>query len=291
MLVASRAWLPLGRGNQGPVFVANCASPQPRPRRSRRLRRWRRPRQISQLPLGTWEPWMKGVPKWWIHCRGNKSSSVVNRNTGLRTPRSTLLRARTPSSSSVHKPAYCLQRTRLTKLLRSSASLAGSFFSNWSSTRQFSPSSQWKHLKSDEMNLKRNAYMTSCNTLLPRSQPLRYISQLVIGTVTLVLQPLFSDAHGGHGFGTSNVEGERILEFAIGNGLPVGNTWFKKRDPHLIPCLMCPLKFVVSLKTASGNQKPGGGMKKWIKLYKTCGLGSMSAVPWRKAAWRWRPKM
>ena len=45
---------------------------------------------------------------------------------------------------------------------------------------------------------------------------------------------VYSDAHGGHGFGTRNTEGERILEFAIANRLHVGNTWFKKRDTHLI---------------------------------------------------------
>ena len=44
----------------------------------------------------------------------------------------------------------------------------------------------------------------------------------------------FSEAHGGHGFGTRNAEGERILEFAVANGLRVGNTWFKKSDSHLI---------------------------------------------------------
>ena len=42
------------------------------------------------------------------------------------------------------------------------------------------------------------------------------------------------DAHGGHGFGISNTEGERILEFAIANGLCVGNTWSKKKGTHLI---------------------------------------------------------
>ena len=39
---------------------------------------------------------------------------------------------------------------------------------------------------------------------------------------------------GGHGFGTHNMEGERILEFTIANDVHIGNTWFKKRDTHLI---------------------------------------------------------
>ena len=41
---------------------------------------------------------------------------------------------------------------------------------------------------------------------------------------------VFSDAHGGHSFGTRNTEGERILEFAIANGLRIGSTSSKKRD-------------------------------------------------------------
>ena len=44
---------------------------------------------------------------------------------------------------------------------------------------------------------------------------------------------VFSDAHGGHGFGTCKTEGERILEFTIANGCTIGNTWFKKRDTLL----------------------------------------------------------
>ena len=44
----------------------------------------------------------------------------------------------------------------------------------------------------------------------------------------------FEEVHGGHGFGERNTEGERILEFAVANNLVVGNTWFMKRDTHLI---------------------------------------------------------
>ena len=40
--------------------------------------------------------------------------------------------------------------------------------------------------------------------------------------------------HGGHGYGIRNSDGERILEFATANGLRIGNTWFKKRNSHLI---------------------------------------------------------
>ena len=45
---------------------------------------------------------------------------------------------------------------------------------------------------------------------------------------------VYGAAHGGQGFGTRNTEGERVLEFAVANDMRVGNTWFKKRDSHLI---------------------------------------------------------
>ena len=44
----------------------------------------------------------------------------------------------------------------------------------------------------------------------------------------------YEDVHGSHGFGTRNSEGVSILEFAMANDLLVGNTWFIKRDSHLI---------------------------------------------------------
>ena len=68
--------------------------------------------------------------------------------------------------------------------------------------------------------------------LLPRSQPL--ILMLVGDWNGHIRTPagVFSDTHSGHGFGTCNTEGQRILEFA--NGPWVGNTWFKKKDTHLI---------------------------------------------------------
>ena len=60
------------------------------------------------------------------------------------------------------------------KLLKSSAYLTGSFFSNLSLARQVSSFYQCTHLKWAELALKRNVSMTSCYALLPRSQPLRY---------------------------------------------------------------------------------------------------------------------
>ena len=44
----------------------------------------------------------------------------------------------------------------------------------------------------------------------------------------------YEDAHGGHGFGERNLEGVRILQFALANNLTVANTQFIKRDTHLI---------------------------------------------------------
>ena len=43
---------------------------------------------------------------------------------------------------------------------------------------------------------------------------------------------VYSNDHGGHGFG--NTEGEKILEFAIANGLCDGNTCFTRSDTYLI---------------------------------------------------------
>ena len=40
--------------------------------------------------------------------------------------------------------------------------------------------------------------------------------------------------HHGHGFGKHNTEGERVMEFAIANDLVVVNSYFVKKDNHLI---------------------------------------------------------
>ena len=46
----------------------------------------------------------------------------------------------------------------------------------------------------------------------------------------------YEEVHGGHGYGIlrPDAEGERILEFALANDLLLGNTWYKKRDSHLV---------------------------------------------------------
>ena len=44
----------------------------------------------------------------------------------------------------------------------------------------------------------------------------------------------FESVHGGHGYGERNMEGERILDFALANDLIVGNTQFSKRESHLV---------------------------------------------------------
>ena len=45
---------------------------------------------------------------------------------------------------------------------------------------------------------------------------------------------VYSTVHGSQAYGTRNAEGDRMLEFATANDLRVGNTWFKKRDSHLV---------------------------------------------------------
>ena len=44
----------------------------------------------------------------------------------------------------------------------------------------------------------------------------------------------FDSIHGGFGYGTRNGEGETILDFAQSYDLLIVNTWFKKRDSHLV---------------------------------------------------------
>ena len=44
----------------------------------------------------------------------------------------------------------------------------------------------------------------------------------------------FEEVHHGKGFGVLNVEGERLLEFALANDLVVGKTCFRKRVSHLV---------------------------------------------------------
>ena len=44
----------------------------------------------------------------------------------------------------------------------------------------------------------------------------------------------YESVHGGHGYGLRYTEGERILKFAVAHDLVVGNTYFHKKDNHLI---------------------------------------------------------
>ena len=86
-----------------------------------------------------------------------------------------------------------------------------------------------------DLNLKKSVSMTICNMLLPRSQTVWYLSQLMTGTVTLAFLPVCSVMPTVNMVSEPrNREGERILEFATANGLHIGNTWFKKRETHLI---------------------------------------------------------
>ena len=44
----------------------------------------------------------------------------------------------------------------------------------------------------------------------------------------------YEGVHGGYGYGLRNKEGEHILRFAVAHNLVVGNSYFTKKDNHLI---------------------------------------------------------
>ena len=44
----------------------------------------------------------------------------------------------------------------------------------------------------------------------------------------------YEGVHGGSGYGERNVDGDRVLEFAVANDFVIGNTFFVKRDSHII---------------------------------------------------------
>ena len=44
----------------------------------------------------------------------------------------------------------------------------------------------------------------------------------------------YEGVHGGSGYGERNADGDRFLEFAVANDFVIGNTFFVKRDSHLI---------------------------------------------------------
>jgi len=44
----------------------------------------------------------------------------------------------------------------------------------------------------------------------------------------------FETAHGGFGFGSRNPEGEEVLDFAVAFDLMLANTFFQKRESHLV---------------------------------------------------------
>ena len=44
----------------------------------------------------------------------------------------------------------------------------------------------------------------------------------------------YERVHGGYGFGERNEMGDAILDFAVGYDLAIANTFFKKRNVHLI---------------------------------------------------------
>ena len=61
----------------------------------------------------------------------------------------------------------------------------------------------------------------------------------------------------------------------------VESAWSEMKDPLPSP------QSVVSPITTSRNLKPGGGVNRWMKLYKRNMHDSKPTMPWRKEAW-WR---
>ena len=52
--------------------------------------------------------------------------------------------------------------------------------------------------------------------------------------IILGLDAVLEGVHGGSGFGRHNMEGDRILEFAVAHNLVVSNSLFTKRRSHLV---------------------------------------------------------
>ena len=44
----------------------------------------------------------------------------------------------------------------------------------------------------------------------------------------------FEVVHGGFGYGSRNQEGEEVLDFAVAFDLMIANTFFRKRESHLV---------------------------------------------------------
>ena len=44
----------------------------------------------------------------------------------------------------------------------------------------------------------------------------------------------FEAVHGGFGYGSRNQEGEKVLDFAVAFDLMIANTFFRKRESHLV---------------------------------------------------------
>ena len=44
----------------------------------------------------------------------------------------------------------------------------------------------------------------------------------------------YEGVHGGSGYGERNADVDRVLEFAVADDFVIGNTFFVKRDSHLI---------------------------------------------------------
>ena len=74
----------------------------------------------------------------------------------------------------------------------------------------------------------------------------------------------YEGVHGGKGFGICNLEGERILKFAIAHNLIVSNSLFTKRKSS-------PGNLLVCWKSKSNWLHPGQAtehqIKAWCEIY------------------------
>ena len=63
----------------------------------------------------------------------------------------------------------------------------------------------------------------------------------------------YEGVHGGTGFGRRNLEGERILEFAVTHYLVVSDSLFTKRESHLVTCQSGENQFKLITPWSSGR--------------------------------------
>ena len=120
MLVASRAWLPLWHGKQGSVFVANHENPHPNQEDKKRTNKSKKIQITKTNVRGQSWHLEFGNPEWKRYQIGGDFVEVASRHLWCAGTR-----------------AYGFLWTQQDLHFKSGTSLIGSFFSSWSSARQF----------------------------------------------------------------------------------------------------------------------------------------------------------